>query len=362
VADPRPARVAALAAALTGAHVDGLLVSSLPNIRYLTGFSGSNALLFVSPHDILLVTDFRYKTQVYDEVGDLARITVETQSLWTGMFQMLAQTPHVDVTGFEAAHVVYRDFQRLAEGGSRWKWRPTTDLVETLRQRKDADEIALIREAGRIATTALAATVGQVRAGMTELEVAGVLEKALRDAGSDAFPFPSIVASGPRSALPHARSSSRVVERGDLLLLDFGATHAGYVSDVTRTFVVGKASDRQREVHALVRRANEVAASRVRAEMSGREADAIARELIEQEGFGNGFGHGLGHGIGLEVHEAPRLSRTAEGVLPTGSVVTIEPGIYEPGWGGVRVEDDVHLGENGPELLTEFTHELLELD
>jgi Xaa-Pro aminopeptidase len=163
VGDPRPSRLTALAEALTAAHLDGLLVSSLSNIRYLTGFSGSNALLFASPHDTLVVTDFRYKTQVAEEVGDLARISVETQSLWTGMFQMLAQTAHIEVAGFESAHLLHRDFQRLADGGARWKWRATTDVIEGLRERKDAEEIVLIRESGRIATTALGETIPQVR-------------------------------------------------------------------------------------------------------------------------------------------------------------------------------------------------------
>jgi Xaa-Pro aminopeptidase len=233
--------------------------------------------------------------------------------------------------------------------------------VEGLRERKDAEEVARIREAGAIAMRALDATLPKVRAGMTELAVAGVLEHALRDAGSEAFPFASIVASGPRSALPHARSSARVIGEGELLLLDFGATHGGYCADVTRTVVVGRASSEMREVHAVVREANTRAAGGVRAGMTGAEADAIARDYIQGCGFGDLFGHGLGHGLGLEVHEAPRLSRTADGVLPEGAVVTIEPGIYRPGWGGVRVEDDVLLNADGAELLTHFPHDLLEL-
>jgi Xaa-Pro aminopeptidase len=196
---------------------------------------------------------------------------------------------------------------------------------------------------------------------MSEFEVAGVLEKALRDEGSEGFPFPSIVASGDRSALPHARSSSRVLCAGDWLLLDFGAEHRGYCADITRTFVVGRASAEQRGFHAIVRQANELAIARVHAGMSGRDADAIAREYIARHGFGELFGHSLGHGLGLEVHEAPRLARTAEAALPQGAVVTIEPGIYRPGWGGVRIEDDVHLGPDGARVLTHFTHDLIEL-
>jgi len=361
VADRREQRIAALVASLTTAHLDGLLVTSLPNIRYLTGFSGTNALLLVTARDASLITDFRYQTQVRSEVGELVRVSVESQSLWTGLWQILAQAGHVEVAGFESTHLVHRDFQRLIEAGPRPKWRPTIDLVEALRERKDADEVASIRAAASIATSALERTLPHIRAGMTELEVAGVLEKSLRDAGSEAFPFPSIVASGPRSALPHARSSARTISRGEFLLMDFGAASEGYCADVTRTIVIGKASDEQRSVYDVVRRANEAAAADVRVGLRGREADALARDYIERCGYGEEFGHGLGHGLGLEVHEAPRLARTADGVLSSGAVVTIEPGIYRPGWGGVRIEDDVHLAAHGPELLTQFTHELLEL-
>jgi Xaa-Pro aminopeptidase len=267
----------------------------------------------------------------------------------------------VQVAGFESAHLLHRDFQRLLEAGSRWQWRPTVDLVETLRERKDADEVALIEQAADAATRALDRTLSAVCVGMTEYEVAGTLEKALRDAGSEGFPFPSIVASGPRSALPHARSSDRRVERGDFLLLDFGAEARGYCADVTRTVVIGPASDEQRAMYEVVRVANERAVAAVRPGMSGREADAVARGYIERCGYGDLFGHSLGHGLGLEVHEAPRLARTAEGALPEGAVVTIEPGVYRPGWGGVRIEDDVHLTPDGARVLTRFTRELIEL-
>jgi Xaa-Pro aminopeptidase len=361
VTDPRPRRLSALADSLTAAHIDGLLVTSLPSIRYLTGFSGSSALLFASQRDVVLITDFRYQTQIAGEVGDLARIIIEPQSLWVGLWQQLSPLSHLEVIGFESGHLLHRDFQRLLEAGSRWQWRPTVDLVETLRERKDAGELALIEAANGIATRALARTLPQVRAGMTELEVAGVLEKALRDEGSEGFPFASIVASGERSALPHARSSARRIESGDFLLLDFGAETGGYCADVTRTVVVGKASGEQREVYSVVQTANDRAARGVRAGMSGRDADAIARDYIEQRGYGDLFGHSLGHGLGLEVHEAPRLARTADGALAEGAVVTIEPGIYRPGWGGVRIEDDVFLGPNGPKILTSFTRELIEL-
>jgi Xaa-Pro aminopeptidase len=361
VNDPRPRRIAALVDGLSAAHLDGLLLTGLSNIRYLTGFSGTSALLVVTPRDVVFITDFRYQTQVVEEVGDIARVVIEASSLWTGLWQQLTTLMSVKVLGFETAHIQHRDFQRLVEAGARWQWRPTADLVETLRERKDESEIARIREAADVATRALERTLPDLHVGMTELQVAGVLEKALRDAGSEGFPFPSIVAGGPRSALPHARSSGRALEQGDFLLMDFGAEVGGYCSDMTRTVVMGAASDEHRRVYDVVRVANERAAMGVRAGMTGRDADAIARQYIERAGYGELFGHSLGHGIGLEVHEAPRLARTAEGALPEGAVVTIEPGVYRPGWGGVRIEDDVVLGADGPEILTQFPRELIEL-
>jgi Xaa-Pro aminopeptidase len=359
--DRRPARIAALREAIHAAHIDALVLTSLPNVRYLTGFSGSSALVLVTQRDLHFITDFRYDTQVAEEVGDLATIRIEAQSLWTGLWNLVAGLSGIDIVGFESAHLLHRDFQRLLSDGQRWQWRPQVNLVETLRETKDADEVALIRYAGGIATRALSRTLKEIRPGMTELSVAGILEHALRDEGSEDFPFATIVASGPRAALPHARASAREIESGDLLLLDFGAQYKGYCSDVTRTMVVGRATSEQREIYEIVRHANAVAAKSVRAGMKGQEADGLARRYIEEKGFGAAFGHSLGHGLGLEVHEAPRLAKTVETLLGAGAVVTIEPGIYRPGWGGVRIEDDVHLAPSGPEILTDFTRELVEV-
>jgi Xaa-Pro aminopeptidase len=361
VADRRPARVRALRELLRAGQLDGLLLTSLPNIRYLTGFTGSSALLLVTEQELLFITDFRYATQVRSEVGDLARITIEGQSLWAGLWRLLPEQHALEVIGFEAAHLLYRDYERLQSAGAHWAWQPTSELVESLRERKDSDEVALIAAAAQVATRALERTLAQVRVGMTELEVAGVLERALREEGSVGFPFETIVASGPRSALPHARAASRALEPGDFLLLDFGAIVDGYCADITRTFVVGRASEEQRAVYDVVRGANARAVSAVRAGMLGRDADALARGYIEERGYGAEFGHSLGHGIGLEVHEAPRLAKTAEAPLHEGAVVTIEPGIYRAGWGGIRIEDDVVLGAEGAELLTAFPRELMEI-
>jgi Xaa-Pro aminopeptidase len=356
------ARIAALQAVMHEQHLDGVLLSGLANVRYLTGFSGSNALLLVAARGpVTLFTDFRYQTQVIDEVGETARTVIAANSLWSELWAVLPTMSNLEVIGFESVHLMHRDFERLLGDGARWQWRPARELVESLRERKDAGEIALIEAAAGIATDALAVTLPQIRVGMSETSIAGVLERALRDAGSEGFPFPTIVASGPRSALPHARSSSRIVESGDFLLIDFGAIFEGYCSDITRTVVVGKASAEQRSVYDAVRGAQEKACSDVRAGMRGNEADALARDYLRSAGLAEEFGHSLGHGIGLEVHEGPRLATSADAILPLDAVVTVEPGVYRAGWGGVRIEDDVLLAAAGPRRLTDFPRELLEL-
>ncbi len=361
IGDTRPARLSALRDALARADLDALLVTSLPNVRYLTGFSGSNALLVVTAKDCVLLTDFRYATQVQEELGASASVRIESTNLWTGLWAHLATVSGVERIGFESLHLLHRDFSRLLEQGVRWSWRPTTDVVESLRAVKDAGELAHIERAVAMAETALRQTVPMLRAGLTETAVAGILERHLRDAGSEDFPFPSIVASGPRSALPHARASDRVLATGDFVLLDFGAVTAGYCSDITRTFVIGRATDQQREVYDIVLEANSLASGALRVGMTGMAADAVARDYIDARGFGEAFGHSLGHGIGLEVHEAPRLARIVDAPLAAGTVVTIEPGIYRAGWGGVRIEDDVFLSDAGPRVLTSFPRALHEL-
>lgn len=359
--DPRAARLSAVRDVLAVHDLDALLVSSLASIRWLTGFSGSSGLVVATARELVLLTDFRYATQVEDEVGMAARVVIVPHSLWTGLWDALGGMLAVQRIGFESMHLMHRDFQRLLEQGGRWQWRPTTDLMEALRERKDASEVAAIRRAIGMAERALDAVLAALAPGLTETQVAGALEQALRNEGSDGFPFPSIVASGERSALPHARAGSRRLQTGDFVLLDFGAIADGYCSDITRTVVLGRASEEQRAVYEIVREANARASAAVRPGMRGMDADAVAREYIHDRGFGEAFGHSLGHGIGLEVHEGPRLARTADGVLPSGAVVTIEPGIYRAGWGGIRIEDDVLLTEGGPVVLTGYRRDLLEI-
>ncbi len=361
-ADPRAERHAALADLLAREQLDALLLTSLSNIRYLTGFSGSAALAIATARDILLVTDFRYDEQARVEVDGAARVVVERTSAWERLFQELGSVGPLETIGYEAHAVWAKDAQRLASSATAWRWQPAPELVERLRLRKAPGEVAAIRAAATLAGDALRATLCMTRVGQTEREIAGILEGHLRRLGSDAHPFPTIVASGERTAWPHARTSARAVARGDWLLLDFGAQVDGYCADVTRTVVVGaRATEHQRVLYDLVQTAQRVARERIRPGMSGREADALARDLIEARGFGEAFGHSLGHGLGLDVHEAPRLARTNGEPLPVDAVVTIEPGIYVAGQGGVRIEDDVHLSAQGPVVLSDGLTDLVEL-
>ena len=361
-ADPRLARHAGVASLLAGEGLDALLVTSLPNIRYLTGFSGSAGLLLATARDLLLVTDFRYQEQAEAEVDGAARVVVERTSAWERLFREAGGEGGLGTIGYEAHALSAKDAERLGALGKAWRWRAAPELVERLRVRKSAAEVGAVRAAAALAQAALAATLESVRVGHTEREIAGALEAELRRQGSENHPFPTIVASGPRTAWPHARTSGRAVARGEWLLLDFGAQVDGYCADITRTVLVGaRATDAQRTLYELVQTAQRTARERIRAGMPARDADALARDLIEARGFGDAFGHSLGHGLGLEVHEAPRLSRTNADPLPVDAVVTIEPGIYLAGQGGVRLEDDVHLAAAGPVLLSDGATDLMEL-
>jgi Xaa-Pro aminopeptidase len=358
--DRRSDRQAALRRRLESLALDALLISHGPNVRYLTGFTGSAGLLLLTPDRTVLITDFRYAEQAPEETRGAADVTMEGSDLWDRLRRVL-ETGARRRLGFERDHLTVRDAERL----SRLEVSdpvPTSDLVESERVVKDAGEVAAIRAAAEVAQAALAELLPTIRTGDTEREVAARLEHMLRRRGSEWHPFQTIVAAGPRSALPHARATSRPIGRGEWLLIDFGAELDGYCADITRTVIVGgKADGRQREIYRIVAEAQRAAISGLRPGMSGREADALARDVIETAGYGEAFGHSLGHGLGLEVHEAPRLARTAREPIPAGAVVTVEPGIYLQGWGGVRIEDDVYLAADGARGLTDERTELLEL-
>jgi len=352
-----PDRLSALRLRLDEAGLPGLLVSHPANIRYLTSFSGSAGMLLVTAARATLITDARYATQAAAEVGEVAEVEVEPANLWERLRTVLAAAP-VARLGFEKDRLTVSAAQRLS-GVTSARLEPVSGLVETLRARKDPGEVEAIRAAAALAVDALNEVLPRVRPGQSELAVAAALELALRSRGSEWHPFPTIVASGPRSALPHARATAREIGRGDLLLLDFGAQLDGYCADLTRTAVIGARPDgRQREVYDFVLAAQRAALSGIRPGMTGREADALARDTFRGFGVEQAFRHSLGHGLGLEVHEDPRLAPTADAPLPAGAVVTVEPGVYFEGWGGVRLEDDVVLAPEGPELLSPGAPEL----
>jgi Xaa-Pro aminopeptidase len=358
--DRRSERQAALRAQLEAEGLDGLLVTHLPNIRYLTGFTGSAALLLLRREASILISDFRYAAQAPTEVGPAATVEIDQRSVWERLGRVL-EAASAETLGIEAHTVSVRDAERIS-ALTRARIVPTTELIERQRATKSPEEVAAIRAAAELAQESLAEVLPGVRAGQTELEVGSVLEATLRRKGSEWHPFPTIVASGPRSALPHARTSGRTIVAGELLLIDFGAQVDGYCADLTRTVVVGaRADERQRMVHDLVQSAQRRAIEHMRPGMSAGEADALAREVIASRGFGDAFGHSLGHGLGLEVHEAPRVAANSDALLPPHAVVTVEPGVYFPGWGGIRLEDDVYLSPDGPERLSDGRTELLEL-
>ncbi|HEX5003994.1 MAG TPA: aminopeptidase P family protein [Gemmatimonadales bacterium] len=357
--DRREERQGGLRRRMATEGLDAALITHLPNIRYLTGFTGSAALLLVRRDDAVLFTDFRYATQAPDEVGESARVEIDAASTWERLHRLCGEAPD-DTVGFEAHALTVRDAGRLKQSVRRTA--PMGELVEGLRVTKAPEEVAAIAAAADLATAALAEVLPTVHPGQTELLVASRLEAALRRRGSEWHPFQTIVASGPRAALPHAHTTEREIRPGEFLLLDFGAQVDGYCSDLTRTVVVGgRADTRQREAYEAVRAAQARARTEIRAGMTGREADALARDVLAARGMADAFGHSLGHGLGLEVHEAPRLSATADTILPVGAVVTIEPGFYLPGWGGIRLEDDVVLGPDGPRDLSDGRTELVEL-
>jgi Xaa-Pro aminopeptidase len=356
-ADRRRERLQQAVGSLRDQGLDALLVSHLPNARYLTGFTGSSGILLVGHAEMVLFADSRYEVQAEEEAGEVCRVEIVAGDLWDAVRRAVENTPALHAVGFEAHDVTARAASQLGEG-----YRPAGEVIEGLRAAKDPQEVAAITAAAQVVSAALEAVLPEIRPGLREIDVAASLERALRVRGSEWHPFPTIAASGPRSALPHARTTERTLETGDWLLLDFGARVEGYCADVTRTMVVGRRADeRQREVYEVVRAAQTQAISQIRAGMTGREADECARSVIGSRGFGDAFGHALGHGVGLEVHEAPRLSRTNDDPLPAGCVVTVEPGVYLPGWGGVRIEDDVRVTDQDAELLTDGRTELLEL-
>ena len=335
-----------------------LLVTQLVNVRYLTGFTGSNAALLVTADDAVLATDGRYITQAEQQVPDLERL-IDRQC--AAALVDRARKNGVGMLGFEAHDVTVELYETLRSTGEGVELVASGLLVEQLRAVKDEDEIALIRQACAIGDQALTELFPTIVPGRTEREIGRDLENRMRDHGATGIAFETIVATGPNSAVPHHRPTDRAVATGDLLKIDFGALYDGYHADCTRTAVVAEPADWQREIHGLVREAQRAGRHALAPGVDVRRVDAAARDVIAAAGFGEQFSHGLGHGVGLEIHEAPRVSYDADGRLADRTPVTVEPGVYLPGRGGVRIEDTLVVRTGGPELLTRTPKDLLVL-
>lgn len=350
-----------LAGLLDDRELDALLVTNLVNVRWLTGYTGSNGVALVGVDGLRdFVTDFRYVVQAEQQVHGFERRIGEQDLL----DDAIAALPSGDVRlGIEDQHMAVRTFDRLREAlPDSVELVPAGGAVERLRELKDADEVACIRAAAELADEALQRMLADGLAGRSERDVALALEQEMRRLGAERASFDTIVAHGAHGALPHAVPREQEISAGCLVTIDWGAQLDGYCSDCTRTFAVGEPDGRALEVYELVLRAQQAGLDAVAPGVSGRDADAAAREPIVDAGFGECFGHGLGHGVGLEIHEAPRLSRTSEATLAAGHVVTVEPGVYLPGELGVRIEDLVLVTDDGCERLNTLPKKLQRID
>ncbi|WP_158892171.1 M24 family metallopeptidase [Amycolatopsis anabasis] len=357
------ARRNALRALLDQDGLDALLVTDLVNIRYLTGFTGSNAALLVrtaGEDGTVFCTDGRYTTQSSVEVPDLERV-LDRASANALVAKSNEHADRYRRTGFESQHVSVEQYETLKDLAEGVTFDRAPGLVERLRLVKDEAEVAALREACAVADRALADLIahGGLRAGRTEREVARDLENRMLDHGSSGPSFESIVAAGANSAIPHHRPTDAVLAAGDFVKLDFGAVVDGYHSDMTRTLVLGEPAGWQRELYDLVRRSQAAGRAALAPGADVTAVDAAARTVIEEAGHGSEFSHGLGHGVGLDVHEAPSLSTTGVGTLSAGMAVTVEPGVYLAGRGGVRIEDTLVVRDGDPELLTLSSKELV---
>ena len=325
--------------------IDSILVSQPENRYYLSGFDGSSGFLLITPQNSILATDFRYLEQARIQAPDyeILQITNDVAD-W---FPQLVADLNLGKLGFEAGHITFTMYRQLTEAlnkaQSRLSLVPIDGLVESLRVIKEPEEIELITKASEMTDDAFNYIQGEIHTGMSEKEVAWEIEKFLREHGSQSLPFEVIVASGPNSALPHAKPSSRAIQPGEPIIIDIGARVGGYCSDLSRTIYLGVPDNTFNKVYDIVLGAQLTAIATIKEGMTGEEADSLAREVIKQADYGEAFGHGLGHGVGLVPHEPPRLGPNSVEHLVDGMVFTVEPGIYLTGWGGVRIEDIVTM-------------------
>jgi Xaa-Pro aminopeptidase len=352
-------RRAALTRTIDEQDVDAILVTSMPNVRYLTGFTGSNAQIVIARSQSLFFTDGRYTEQSRHEVPDVERVT------YLGGFGAPLETAcdRLDIArlGFEAHDMTVADRDELQRRLSSVDLVPVGKSVEQLRWAKDDEEREMLREAQACTDRAFEDILDTLAVGMSERQVSLELEQAMRRAGADGLSFESIVAFGENAAEPHHRPNHRLLDEGDVITMDFGALYGGYHADLTRTIAFGQPAPELAKIHDIVREAQQAGIDAVRAGVTGGEVDQAARRVVEDAGYGERFTHGLGHGVGLEIHEGPNFARGGEDVLPVGAVVTVEPGIYVPGLGGVRIEDMVAVEESGCSVVGSSIRELVEL-
>lgn len=332
----------------------------IPGVRYLTGFSGSTAGIFVTPRTAIFISDFRYADQARKEVKG-ARVIISDRDPVSSLENLKeAKAKNVKIA-IEANRLTIDQKKMLTEKLPDAILVDCPGMIENLGLHKDQAEISNIKKAVAISDEAFARILGFLRPGLAEKEVAAELEYQMKILGAEREAFRTIVASGYRSAMPHGVASEKKLKKGDLVTFDFGALYNGYCSDITRTIVLGKATSRQKKIYGIVLRAQKAAIKKVRSGIDGKVVDKAARDIIKRAGYGKNFGHGTGHGIGFEVHGGPRLSSKISQVLEINMVVTVEPGIYISGWGGVRIEDDVLVKSKGCEVLNKAPKNLLEI-
>jgi Xaa-Pro aminopeptidase len=336
---------------LEAEQLGAMIVSQAENRRYLSGFTGTDGTLFIAAREAVLITDFRFTEQASREAPLFEIVEAIPNVLGLELVRLAGETG-VGRVGFEAEHVSYAVHHNMAELAEEHELVPVQGLVEGLRAVKDEEELALIRQAAAIGDGALTQIRQIMRPGMTEREVAWEIEAHMRTHGAEAVGFDIIVASGPNGAMAHATVTDRVIQEGEPIVLDLGARVEGYRSDLTRTLVLGKPDERFDEIYYLVLDAQTMALAGIKPGMTGRQADALARDVIARRGYGKRFGHGLGHSVGLAVHEDPRMGTQSDAVLYPGNTLTVEPGIYITGWGGVRIEDLVLVTDTGIEVLS----------
>ncbi|WP_026572540.1 M24 family metallopeptidase [Bacillus sp. UNC438CL73TsuS30] len=336
--------------------IEGILITSPYNRRYVSNFTGTAGVVLISSEKALFITDFRYMEQASKQCEGFEIIKFST----TIPEEVAKQAKQLGINklGFEADYLTFSEFKSY-EKEIEGELLPVSGVIEKLRLIKTDAEIKILKEAADIADAAFKHILDFIRPGKTELEVANELEFFMRRAGATSSSFDTIVASGKRSALPHGVASDKVIETGDFVTLDYGAYYKGYVSDITRTVAVGQPDEKLRNIYEIVLDAQLKGMEGIKPGMTGKEADALTRDYITEKGFGEYFGHSTGHGIGLEVHEGPALSFRSDLVLEPGMVVTCEPGIYIPGHGGVRIEDDTLVTKTGNEALTHSTKDLI---